>query len=41
MENHKTLLPNTGGIGIGLLVVLGMLVIGGGTYVARRNTSAA
>ncbi|STC68934.1 surface-anchored protein [Corynebacterium pilosum] len=41
MKNHKSQLPNTGGMGIGLLIVLGLLVIGGGAYAARRNTAAA
>lgn len=41
MVNHETSLPNTGGMGIGLLVVLGLVVIGGGAYAARRNSSKA
>lgn len=33
-------LPNTGGMGIGLLTLAGLLVIGGGAYAARRNSVA-
>ncbi|AKE38116.1 Hypothetical Protein NG00_00106 [Corynebacterium camporealensis] len=34
-------LPNTGGMGVGLLIALGALIIGGGAYAARRNSAKA
>lgn len=34
-------LPNTGGMGVGLLIALGALIIGGGAYAACRNSAKA
>lgn len=40
LEDTTTRLPNTGGIGVLIFVLAGLAVIGGGVFVARRNTAA-
>ncbi|SDM04463.1 LPXTG-motif cell wall anchor domain-containing protein/fimbrial isopeptide formation D2 domain-containing protein [Corynebacterium mycetoides] len=32
-------LPNTGGMGVALLILAGILIVGGGAYAARRNAA--
>ena len=41
LEDTTPFLPNTGGMGIAILILAGLGIIGGGAYVARRNSQAA
>lgn len=40
VKNSVPLLPNTGGMGILIVVLAGLAIIGGGAYAARRNSAA-
>ena len=41
LDDTTPFLPNTGGMGIAILVLAGLGIIGGGAYVARRNSKTA
>ena len=41
IKNSVPLLPNTGGMGVLIIVLAGLAIIGGGVYAARRNSQAA
>ena len=41
LDDTTPFLPNTGGMGIAILILAGLGIIGGGAYVARRNSQAA
>lgn len=41
LDDTTPFLPNTGGMGIAILILAGLGIIGSGAYVARRNSQAA
>ncbi|PAT12703.1 SpaH/EbpB family LPXTG-anchored major pilin [Corynebacterium hadale] len=40
-STDNNVLPNTGGMGVLIIVLAGLAIIGGGVYAARRNSQAA
>lgn len=41
LDDTTPFLPNTGGMGIAILILAGLGIIGGGAWVARRNSQSA